>query len=105
MNSINNCGADAQTCYDNGVYSAACPYTICRYGIIDYITSKVSLIAYIILAFLLFQCLLLMFNFMLLCFSPRDSLERILNKSGALSPPSERQGNDDDSVYEEIVAI
>jgi hypothetical protein len=39
---------------------------------------------------------------MLLCFSPRDSLERILNKSGALSPPTERLGNDDDSIYEEI---
>lgn len=84
--SVTLCYADEKTCLapgDNGV--SACPYEICRVGVVSYFVNNLKPFSYFVLAFTSFQCYLILLNCMLICYSKRDSLDVILYKAGTIS--------------------
>lgn len=85
--SVSQCDADAEHCYKTGAtyLSVACPYNACRKGLLNLIYNNLAPFAYFIIAFVLFQILLLVLNCMLICYNPRDSEERIRAKNGIFS--------------------
>jgi len=68
--------------------SSACAYVICRRGILTYFVNAIGPISYSVLAFTLFQVVIMVLNGMLICYTKRDSIEVILDKSGTT-----RRGN------------
>lgn len=48
--------------------------------------------AIVLLSLSALQCFLILFDFMVLCFNPRDTLEQILYKSGTLSKTRSNAG-------------
>ena len=85
--SVSACDADAQTCYTTGASykSVACPYNVCRKGILDFIYKMLAPFSYFIIAFVLFHVILLILNCMLMCYHPRDTDEKIRAKNGIFS--------------------
>lgn len=85
-NSVAPCYADETACYgDTSGTQQACAYTVCRVGILDFFVSNAKSLSYGILAFTLFQCVMMILNGMLVCYTKRDSVKEILYKTGTIS--------------------
>jgi len=85
--SVTNCAGDQRTCNNNQDYTnVACPYNVCREGLLQYILNEMKPISNFIIAFVIFQIVLIFANCALACYSPRDTDEQILNKNGVLTP-------------------
>lgn len=85
--SLTFCRADSTLCFDAGTDTQDnpyCPYTLCRAGVLHWARKRVLPFSVVLAIMCLFQLVLIMLDFMILCFHPRDSLEQILYKSGTL---------------------
>lgn len=80
-----NCGVNEDSCNDDSATVGSCPYDICRWSVLNYIIKNLKPISSFLLAFTLFQALLVLFTCMLICFTERDSLQEMLVKTGTLS--------------------
>lgn len=85
--SVASCDADAETCYNKGAgyLVGACPYNACRKGILDFVYTMLGPFSYFVIAFVLFHCILLILNCMLMCYNPRDDDVKIRAKNGIFS--------------------
>jgi len=81
--SISDCYADETVCYSSTDPNVeACPYTLCRHGILTYMTDKFGPVSYYILAFAIFHLLLIVITILMICYHRRDSLPEIMAKNG-----------------------
>lgn len=84
--SVTNCPADENLCFqkdDKG--QAFCPYDQCREGVLEYLTAYLNPMNIGFLALALFQLMIMMLTCMLICFTPQDSVEQMLVKTGTIS--------------------
>lgn len=83
--SLTFCKADSDLCFATETdYNPYCPYTICRDGVLRYTRKRIMPFSIFLAVLVLFQLVLIVMDFMILCFHPRDTLEQILYKSGTL---------------------
>jgi len=82
--SITMCQADLKTCREDSdrTTNFACPYNICRRELLSYVVTQILPISVGALVFLSFQGLIYLLTIMLACYTPRDSVQIILAKSG-----------------------
>jgi len=86
--SLTFCSCDENACYEQSGSvgdGAACPYTQCRAGVLEYVVKRVEPVSYGIFAVCVFQAIQAFLNLMIMCYTPRDNLETILIKSGTLT--------------------
>ena len=89
---VTQCYADRSAC-DENQYSDACPYVLCRRQILDWLIEKYGSYIFYVLAFTICHFLLIVGNLMMICYTPRDSLETILFKSGTIVQRSDQEQN------------
>jgi len=87
--SLTFCQASDSMCVTDEFGNAYCPYTICRAGLLHYFEYRIRPFAYTLLAMIFLQIAFIFMDIMILCFHPRDSLHKILEKSGTLNPSRE----------------
>lgn len=86
--SITLCPADEHTCFSTSDGDgAACPYTLCRADILRYFSIRIEPVSYAVMILSFFQVIVVLMNMTVMCFHPRDDLEKILIKSGTISAP------------------
>jgi len=90
--SVTNCAGDQRTCLStNQDYTnIACPYNICREGLLDYLLVEMKPISNFVIAFVIFQIILIIANCSLMCFAPRDTDDQIRAKNGVFTPSTTR---------------
>lgn len=87
--SLTFCAADSNLCVVDEFGNPYCPYTICRAGFLDYVDYRIRPFAWTLIAFIFLQLIFIAMDLMILCFHPRDSLHKILEKSGTVNPTKE----------------
>ena len=101
---IVTCLADRERCetshsvedYEN----YACPYTICRAEVLDYLNGQMTQIIYGMAGCAGFFFVFFFLNMMLSCFTPKDNLDKILEKSGAINTLEHRLKLEKNAAYE-----
>jgi hypothetical protein len=72
--SLTFCAANENLCYKTSQHgNAYCPYTICRYGLLNYFHSRVKQFAVALLVILCLQLLCILFDLMILCYRQHDN--------------------------------
>jgi hypothetical protein len=88
--SVTMCAADQDTCLLGeaaGGDLAACPYELCRRGVLQYLIEYMRPASSYLLAFTVFQFFLMFLNCLLICFTEKDSLQTVLIKTGTIARP------------------
>lgn len=96
--SITSCPHDERSCYKDIPDGTApwCPYEMCREGVLNYFTNYISAISIYMLCFTIVQFVLIFLTCMLICYTPRDTMENMLVKAGTIQKaenPEQQRNN------------
>jgi len=97
--SVTTCLANQEACDAN--INEACPYKICRKGILSYCILRIKPFTYGMLSLACLQILMIILNSMLICHHPRDTMQQILIKSG-VEPPKRNGVGGDTAAYSTV---
>ncbi|CAE7669480.1 unnamed protein product [Symbiodinium microadriaticum] len=83
--SVTTCPADEDLCYAQSGGMDKCPYDQCRAGVLDYLISYMEPLNVALLVIAVFQLCIMVLTCMLICYTPQDTVEQMLVKTGTIS--------------------
>jgi hypothetical protein len=98
------CPADEEQCYESSLpyhQNPACPYSVCREGILSYYIYRLRPFGYTCFALVLFLIFVASATLMLVCYHPKDTVEQISYKSGLSTRRPAQNKTDLDRVRQE----